>query len=82
MRKILAVTAIAGTLFAGVGIGAGVASASGTTISTVNQTTSISSANCYKTHRVTITTYHWSKKTGWTRYAAPKKTVTDSTTCH
>lgn len=54
----------------------------GTTISTSTSVKTVVSAKCYHTHQVTITTFHWSKKTGWTKYAAPKKTVTDSTTCH
>jgi hypothetical protein len=54
----------------------------GTVISTSTTVKKVSSAKCYTTHQVTVTPYHWSAKTGWTKYAAPKKTVTDSTTCH
>jgi hypothetical protein len=54
----------------------------GTTISTSTSVKKVLSAKCYTTHQVTVTTYHWSSKTGWTKYAAPKRTVTDSTTCH
>lgn len=54
----------------------------GTVISTSTTVKKVSSSKCYTTHQVTVTPYHWSAKTGWTKYAAPKKTVTDSTTCH
>jgi hypothetical protein len=54
----------------------------GTVISTSSTVKKVSSSRCYTTHSVTVTPYHWSSKTGWTKYAAPKKTVTDSTTCH
>jgi hypothetical protein len=56
--------------------------AKGTVISTSTTVKTVVSARCYHTHQVTVTPYHWSSKTGWTKYAAPKKTVTDSTTCH
>jgi uncharacterized membrane protein YfcA len=54
----------------------------GTVISTSTTVKTVSSAKCYHSHQVTVTPYHWSSKTGWTKYPAPKKTVTDSTTCH
>jgi len=57
------------------------ADASGTTLQTVSQTETLVSQKCYKTHRVTTTYYHWSK-TRYILYPSPKRTVTDSETCH
>lgn len=89
MRRTKLKVAIVSTALVGVGVGwavpavaASVAAPKGTTISTSTSVKTVVSARCYHTHQVTVTTYHWSKKTGWTKYAAPKKTVTDSTTCH
>lgn len=58
-----------------------VAQASGTTLQTVSQTETLVNDHCFKTHKVTTTYYHWSK-THYVPYVAPKRTVTDSTTCH
>ena len=72
----LALAAVGGGSFA-----AGAAVASGTTLQTVSQTEKLISAKCYQTHKVTTTYYRWSL-THYVLYPAPKRTVTDSTTCH
>jgi len=48
----------------------------------VTKSEHIVSARCFTYAQTTITYYHWSSKTGWTKYAAPKKTVTTGETCH
>ena len=59
------------------------AMASGTPVlQTVSKTENIVSARCYHTHQVTTSYYRWSSTTGYTKLVAPKRTVTDSTTCH
>src|SRR5258708_2962629 len=54
----------------------------GSGISRSTSVKTVTSARCYHTHQVTVTPYHWSSTTGWTKYAAPKKTVRDSYPCH
>ncbi len=61
---------------------AGTAHASGTLIQTVSKSEHIVSAKCYTYVQLTTTYYHWSSKTGWTPYPAPKITRTTGETCH
>lgn len=83
MRRTTAIAiAIATAIVAIPATAAWAATPNGTVISTTTTVKKVSSAKCYTTHQVTVTPYHWSSTTGWTKYAAPKKTVTDSTTCH
>lgn len=58
------------------------ASASGTQLQNVSKTETIVNSHCYTSRSVTTTYYYWSSTHGWTRYAAPKVTVTTSETCH
>jgi hypothetical protein len=77
--------AAAGILATGMGVGfagGAIANASGTTLQTVSKTETIVSAKCYAVNQMTVTYYHYSSKTGWTRYPAPKRTHTTSETCH
>jgi len=68
---------------AGIGFGvSGQADAGTTLLQTVTKSEHIVSARCFTYAQTTITYYHWSSKTGWTKYAAPKKTVTTGETCH
>lgn len=71
---------------AGIGLGgftAGTqAHASGTRLQTVTKSETIVSSRCYVSFQVTTTYYHWSKKTGWTLYPAPKVSSVQSTVCH
>jgi hypothetical protein len=83
MRKTIAiVSVIAAGIVAVPATAAFAAVKNGTVISTSTTVKTVTSAKCYHSHEVTVTPYHWSATTGWTKYAAPKRTVTDSTTCH
>ena len=73
----IATLAIAGSFAGGMA-----ANASGTTLQTVSKSEHIASAKCYTYRQVTTTYYHWSSKTGWTLYPAPKITTTTGKTCH
>jgi predicted transcriptional regulator len=78
----IAGVAVAGGAVVAMGAGGAAANAASATVSTSSSTVTMVSSRCYHTHRVTVTTYFYSKTKGWQRYAAPKRTVTDSTTCH
>jgi hypothetical protein len=81
VRSFAAVMALSGIVLFGAAKAGSTADASTTQLQTVTQTETIVSAKCYKTHKVTTTYYEYSKTKGWTKYAAPKKTTTDSETC-
>jgi hypothetical protein len=57
------------------------ADASSPTLQTITQSETIVSANCYETHKVTVTYYEHSKTKGWVKYPSPKRTTTDSEHC-
>lgn len=78
--------AAAALVAAGIGVGVATqstpANASGTTLQTVTKSEHIVNSRCFTYDQVTTTYYHWSSKTGWTRYPSPKVTKTHGETCH
>lgn len=83
-RKIIAAVVLTGSVATASALAAGsssAAQAAGATVSVSSQTQVMINSHCYHTHHVTVTNYFYSKTHGWTRYAAPRRTVTDSTTC-
>jgi len=82
IRTIAAAVVVAGGTFAGFAVHSAPANASGTTLQTVTKSEHIVNSRCFTYDQVTTTYYHWSSKTGWTRYPSPKITKTHGETCH
>lgn len=86
MRKLtmalVALLAVVGAMLALTLLGHSPANASGATISVTSKTEKIVSARCYQSVTHETYYYHWTSKTGWTRYPKPATATRVTTTCH